>query len=197
MPDSLFGLNASDLPQVTRLPRLPQGSIAHLNISNTGISEVPGPLPRLQSLDCSSTPIQQLPALPSCFLLEPHDCWQLEQLPAQLSLCLKALDCSGCNALQQPPTQLPLGLESLNCTSCSALQQLPAQLPPQLRMLNVSQCTALLELPALPASLSSLDSDGCSSLQRVHELPVLQHLTLKGCVALRELCMGGMHLKLN
>lgn len=84
MPDSLESLDASHNYQRSRLPKLPTDTLKELTVNDTSISELPGSLPRLETLDCSTTPIQRLPALPSCTYLSVASCQHLQQLPEQL-----------------------------------------------------------------------------------------------------------------
>jgi hypothetical protein len=171
MPDSLSELWADQVPQITSLPRLPYSSLEVLQLANTGINVLPDALPRLRTLGCRATPIQQLPDLPNCERLFLGYCAQLQQLPEQV----------------------PVGLISLECCEHSTLQQLPVPLPPKLEHLWVSSCTALEVLPELPATLVDLDCQGCSSLRQLPDLSKcenLQDMQLGGCGALTHFRLG-------
>lgn len=182
MPHSLESLMANfGLKHVTRLPRLPTGSLKELNINGTAISRLPCSLPRLEVLACCCTPILRLPALPSCKTLNMKGCAQLQQLPEQLPPDLTQLWCSECTTLEQLPMHLPPKLETLHVDGCTALQQLPQQLPAGLRHLQCCKCIALLQLPAqLPPRLECLDVSHCTALEQLPELPPTLHPLILG-----------------
>jgi Leucine-rich repeat (LRR) protein len=144
LPVTLRTLYASSLPHVARLPsRLSGNDYIVVDISITGINELPDPLPCINDFQCNWTTIQRLPSMSGCRKLTLQGCKQLQQLPEELPANLVELDLSGCTSLQQLPAQLPAALEVLNCEGCSSLQQLPDLASSGLRQLRIKGCPQL------------------------------------------------------
>jgi Leucine-rich repeat (LRR) protein len=169
LPATLDYLQAWQLPRVTRLPALSDRAYIAIDISGSGLTELPDPLPRIDAFNCSNTRIQRLPAIAGCADLRLEGCRQLRQLPERLPDDLGNLDLEGCSALQRLPAKLPSNLSGLTVSGCTALQQLPAQLPRSLLLLNCEGCSSLQQLPDLAGSgLKKLWIKGCAQLQGVN-----------------------------
>jgi Leucine-rich repeat (LRR) protein len=168
LPPYLDYLHASDLPRVRRLPALSSRVSNAIYIDNSGITELPDPLPAIRDLNCSNTRIQQLPVMAGCRDLDLQDCKRLQQLPGPLPAGLNVLNCTGCTVLQQLPAQLPDSLQVLHLSNCTQLQRLPDQVPEQLLYLHCEGCSSLQELPDFAGSrLQELRIQGCTSQSKV------------------------------
>jgi hypothetical protein len=116
-------------------------------------------------------------------------CTALEDLPNNLPINLRELDCSYCTSLTELP-DLPNSLEVLNCSNCTSLKRLPDRLPIGLHTLLIINCTSFTELPNnLPTGLEKLYLTGCTSLIKLpNNLPVrLRYMSCMFCSALTEL----------
>jgi Leucine-rich repeat (LRR) protein len=105
----------------------------------------------LDSLDCSSDAITNIPALPSTLTFFNCQYNQLDSLPLLPAGLLYINTCH--NQLGALPA-LPNGLKYLDC-SYNSLDSLPA-LADSLKTLNCSNNSAVSALPALPPSLQTL-----------------------------------------
>ena len=127
--------NSADLYDISAITAC--SALKYLDCSQTGVSQLPPPPVRLETLICHHTRLSDISALVAYTML-------------------KHLDCSGCDIKILPP--LPAGLETLNLrgTQCADLSPLATCI--ELRSLNCSN-TPVLDLAPLAAcvELRSLD----------------------------------------
>jgi hypothetical protein len=148
LPPNLDYLHADDLPCVCRLPELSSRGYNAIYINDTGIVELPDPLPCIDDFSCSNARIRRLPVMSNCNTLDISGCKRLQQLAEPLPTGLAVMLCSGCTALQQLPPQLPAGLQTLRLCNCTALQQLPDLAGSDLHELRITGCSGLREVRA-------------------------------------------------
>ena len=160
-----------------------------LNCSWTPVADL-GPLTacsRLQALNCSSTRVSDLRPLAACLRLQVLNCrnTQVAYL-GPLATCerLQTLICSGTLVADLGPLSSCTGLQTLDCNSTAVADLGPLAACTGLRALNCGNCTLVAELGPL-AACSSLQALNCSSTAVADLGP------LASCPALRSLdCLG-------
>jgi Leucine-rich repeat (LRR) protein len=187
---SLETLNLSDCLKIDKLPEQMGNMIilTELLADGTDIKQLPYSfvlLKKLKTLSLSGCKGQFLESWMSHFLswfsrkcLEP-----VNLLPTFVSgglCCLTNLNLSDCNLYADG---IPNDLESLSLLkklflSRNNFRSLPRCIGrlPKLDILELGECTSLQSISELPASLESLVAMGCSSLQRLPNMPNQERL---------------------
>jgi hypothetical protein len=148
-----------DASNCTELVTIGPGLVANeLNVSGTGIEELPAPLRVALRLEADQCPrLKHLPAGLKVGVLSLRECPALEALPAGLDVSF--LDVSGCVSLKALPDDLRIEGGRLRVRDCPRLRGLPAHLG-RLAQLDIAGCLNITELPEGLAVSSWIDIGG-------------------------------------
>ncbi|GMN65446.1 hypothetical protein TIFTF001_034511 [Ficus carica] len=178
----LQSLDLSGCSRVDKFPELPR-NIKELNMSGTKIRQVPSTIEHLSHLErfvlSKCRKLETLPTsihkLKSLRYLDLDDCMQFKYLPKNLEpslstdlLLLEILDLNNTKISEIPDwiIRLPSLVQLVICET--RITTIPASIKySKLHHLEVRGCKFLLSLPELPVSLTFVDAQGCTSLEKV------------------------------
>lgn len=155
----------------------------HLDLSGTGISQLPNDM-RVDSLNLSGCAnLEFLPFGLSCYELEARNI-PIESLPHDLRVEYR-LDLTGCFRLRSLPENFQVG--SLVLERCTSLEYLPEGL--DVYFLNINDCTRLREFP-MKANIrvGRISAQRCTQLRTLPDwMSKIAQLDVRGCVNLETL----------
>ncbi|XP_043691729.1 disease resistance protein RPV1-like, partial [Telopea speciosissima] len=162
------------------------------NLSEGAIPSDLGTMSSLEVLDLGHNNFCSLPANISCLShlqnLRLRECRMLQSLP-ELPSNLEVLYASGCTSLQSLPDLGSLSsLVELDLSS-NEFFSLPSSISglSELVYLTLKNCTRLQALPELPSSLTNLNLEGCTSIERLSNLSNLYVLMVRDCDKIVEI----------